>query len=233
MIYSQFESSVITDSQKEKFMAGLLAPHIPCDPLFLEDFEKSVRKRNRVTLSVRRGGNHLLEYSGSPDKRSPVMFSAKSTPQDQNLNKELTIFNCTPGILLYENFRELYDPVIQGSRMQVELGTLRKSNMELKDGVLPCGKISFIQEPGYKLRSVANPLRIHQMALKPFGDAIYDHVRSLPWDCTHDQTKAHPYIQAQLSAGETAHSVDLSNATDFFSVGFAACCSEGVIWKHQ
>jgi hypothetical protein len=78
------------------------------------------------------------------------------------------------------------------------------------------GKIGLIQEPGYKLRAVANPARVYQQALKPLGDDLYNKLRSLPWDCTHDQSFPLITIQGHLRAGRTAHAVDLSNATDKF-----------------
>jgi hypothetical protein len=87
---------------------------------------------------------------------------------------------------------------------------------------LPVGKIGFIQEPGGKLRSVANPYRIYQEALRPLGDHLYEIVRTLPWDCTHDQTKAFLPVMEALQKGQTVHSVDLSNATDFFPMSITA-----------
>jgi hypothetical protein len=48
------------------------------------------------------------------------------------------------------------------------------------------------------------------------GEEIYGVVRSLPWDCTFDQSKAIPAIQSHLLRGGQVHSIDLSNATDHF-----------------
>jgi hypothetical protein len=36
----------------------------------------------------------------------------------------------------------------------------------------PIGKIGFIQEPGYKLRAVANPNRVYQLSLEPMAEQL-------------------------------------------------------------
>ena len=73
-----------------------------------------------------------------------------------------------------------------------------------------------IQEPGFKLQAVANPGRIYQAALKPLGDALYNLLPSLSWDCTHNQSKPFDVIQDQLHKGLPTFSVDLSDATSHF-----------------
>ena len=78
------------------------------------------------------------------------------------------------------------------------------------------GKIGMIQEPGMKLRAVANPNRVFQHALQPLGSALYDILRTLPWDCTHQQEKAVPVVQASLKQHKRVFCVDLTGATDYF-----------------
>jgi len=78
------------------------------------------------------------------------------------------------------------------------------------------GEVHFLQEPGYKLRSIASPYRLFQVASQPLKDDLGRLVRSLDWDCTHDQGKAMPYIKEALQRGEQVYSVDLSSATDYF-----------------
>lgn len=78
------------------------------------------------------------------------------------------------------------------------------------------GKIAYLQEPGYKLRAVANPARVYQEALRPLGKALYKIVERLPWDCTHDQLMSVTQVQQHLKHGGTVHSVDLTGATDYF-----------------
>lgn len=78
------------------------------------------------------------------------------------------------------------------------------------------GKIGLIQEPGMKLRAVANPNRVFQVALKPLGSALYSILSTLPWDCTHQQEKAIPVVQASLKQQKQVFCVDLTGATDYF-----------------
>lgn len=78
------------------------------------------------------------------------------------------------------------------------------------------GKIGLIQEPGMKLRAVANPNRVFQVALQPLGSSLYDLLRTLPWDCTHQQDKALPVVQASLKQHKQVFCVDLTGATDYF-----------------
>jgi hypothetical protein len=78
------------------------------------------------------------------------------------------------------------------------------------------GRIGLIQEPGYKLRAVANPGRVFQKVLEPLGNTLYRMLKVLPWDCTFDQGKALPALQERLAQGGVVHSIDLSGATDYF-----------------
>lgn len=78
------------------------------------------------------------------------------------------------------------------------------------------GKIGLIQEPGFKLRAVANPSRLVQHALQPMKEFLNGCLKKLPWDCTHDQSKAFPFIQEALQRGQHVYSVDLTDASSFF-----------------
>lgn len=89
----------------------------------------------------------------------------------------------------------------------------RKRKSKLLDNY---GSISGIQEPGFKLRAVANPSRIIQAMLEPLKDLVMDHLKTLPTDHTHDQMAAIPKVQEMLRSGEVVHSVDLSDATNLF-----------------
>jgi hypothetical protein len=78
------------------------------------------------------------------------------------------------------------------------------------------GNISFLQEPGYKLRAVAVINALIQIALEPTKRAVFSALKVIPQDCTYDQRKADPIVQKWLSSGEVVHSVDLSDATSMF-----------------
>jgi hypothetical protein len=112
-------------------------------------------------------------------------------------------------------YRKLYEPVLKGLEPMRHLPHVYSSSPPPPDFVSG-GRIGLIQEPGGKLRSVANPHIVHQLALKPFGKALYKLARSLPWDCTHDQSLPNHTLQDHLSKRKMVHSVDLSSATDLF-----------------
>jgi len=78
------------------------------------------------------------------------------------------------------------------------------------------GEVHFLQEPGYKLRSIASPYRLFQVASQPLQDNLKDIIAQLPWDCTHNQGRAFLPVQRHLVSKKMVHSVDLSNATDLF-----------------
>jgi hypothetical protein len=67
-----------------------------------------------------------------------------------------------------------------------------------------------------KLRAVANPFRVYQLVLSRLGDQVYDLVKTLPWDCTHDQDEGTRWAQEQMLANKEMFAVDLSDATNLF-----------------
>jgi hypothetical protein len=216
MAYSFYILPSLTESQKEKFLSGINPEEYDVlDPDFLRSFGRAVSqhvKRRSVTCCHR----PLVVYQGSPDKKAPTHFGRRSVPQDKEIWRDLELFNTDGGLYLYQRYKDLYDPLLVG------LDTRRRYLQSLRDwdgsSTYPVygGEIHFIQEPGGKLRSVASPFRIHQEALRPLGDLLYDVVRQLPWDCTHAQHEAIPHIQSHLWQGGQVHSVDLSSATDHF-----------------
>jgi hypothetical protein len=82
------------------------------------------------------------------------------------------------------------------------------------------GKIAFLQEPGYKLRAIANPYRIWQILMDPLKRDLFSRLRSNSRDCTYDQKKGMKVVQSWLKDGITVHSVDLSDATNLFPLSY-------------
>jgi hypothetical protein len=223
MAYSFYILPELSESQELKFRSAINP--IKGDGLnkrFHKSFAQTVRRTIR-RRPISCSGQPLVIYQGSPDKKAPRMFKQKSVPQNQRILDELQYFNETDHVILFAEFRRLYSPLLSGLAKRQELDYLTSKSpygeytrCDIPSYQVRGGEIHFLQEPGGKLRSVASPFRIHQEALRPLGNAIYDVVRSLPWDCTFDQTKAIPYIQSRLIEGGQVHSIDLSNATDHF-----------------
>lgn len=78
------------------------------------------------------------------------------------------------------------------------------------------GRIAFIQEPGFKLRAIANPCRFVQLALEPLQKGLWDILAKLREDCTFDQESGVTTAQEWLREGKTVFAVDLSDATNVF-----------------
>lgn len=244
MAYSHYILPSLTETQKNKFLSAI-NPVKQDDGLTKQEhklFSDTVRRtiRRRIIDCV---GNPLVVYQGSPDKKAPRHFGQRSVPQDKRILDELQYFNCPGGLNLYHDFKELYSPLLSGVEVRQYLDDSLSvwegnphSPLSNQDYPVRGGEIHFLQEPGGKLRSVASPFRIHQEALRPLGQAIYGVVRSLPWDCTFDQSKAFPHIQSRLVQGGQISSVDLSNATDYFPLSLQETALRAIFhrryWNH-
>lgn len=87
---------------------------------------------------------------------------------------------------------------------------------ERRTGSFPVGTIGFIQEPGYKLRAVANPLPTLQLALSRLGRRLKEELQEIPEDCTFNQDQGIRDVQQKLREGMELSSIDLSDATNLF-----------------
>jgi len=102
---------------------------------------------------------------------------------------------------------------------QKVLLSMRKHNYSLlikrMKTELIVGSIGFIQERGMKLRAVANPLRMYQVALSKLKNWLMEVSRTiLSWDCTYDQSRGVRWAEAKLAAGIKLFAFDLANASD-------------------
>lgn len=209
-----FTSNSVTPSQLKKFLDGVnCTDSIDLSPEFYSGFLDHVRRTIGIK-HISRGGNTALEYRGSPSKKAPRPHSQCSVPQDKEIFAERQWFASPENYQFGWRYNGLYGPVFHGI-----LGPLLKQQPLTTDEFQYGGEVHFLQEPGLKLRAIASPYRIHQLALKPLGDAIYSIVRDLEWDCTFDQAKALPRTKSKLLSGSFVYSVDLSGATDYFPLG--------------
>jgi hypothetical protein len=226
MIYSTFKFESLTPTQAEKFLKAIKAPGSVVDPGFSHAFGNALRQNFDRKSIARDKEISLLTYRGSPSKFKPRLLSTSwtlaglrpiSRSQDKDVLSNAEYFLDPKHVPLYFEYEDLYGPVLKGLEgitVKIrELGTwYQRESLRFVEG----GEIHFIQEQGGKLRSVASPHLVHQLALKPLGDSIYDLVQSLPWDCTFEQSKPFDVLQTALSEGQTIHSIDLSSATDYF-----------------
>lgn len=94
--------------------------------------------------------------------------------------------------------------------------------LQARDPVV--GKIGILQERGGKARFVANPLRVHQVAVSRLQNWLRAVAMQLPWDCTFDQGKGVKWMQMQLSINRTLETTDLSSFTDRFPLEVVTSC---------
>jgi hypothetical protein len=222
-VYTAFLATRVTEKQARKFFTGVTAKAV--------DIPSDVAEA--VTLGFRLSGlrpikgklskaRPLLTYFASPSKRAPLPHG--SVLEIEGVVDSLRYLGLTSsGIRLYHDFLDLFDPVLKGLEPERDavqfpftLGGAKSSREPVDDGTLFVGQIGLIQEPGYKLRAVANPGRIFQRVLEPLGSKLFSLLNLLPWDCTYQQSKADSTLMQALSQNREVFSVDLSGATDYF-----------------
>jgi hypothetical protein len=152
--------------------------------------------------------------SVSDSRRGPTLVGSKPEP-DSLIDSSMYLLDTIEGWIHYNKFCSYYEPVLVDV-LPYDIMRKGMTSPTQYHGDFVIGRIGLIQEPGYKLRAVANPGRVFQRVLEPLGDFLYSTVKHLPWDCTFDQSKAIPFLQSALAQGRTVSSVDLSGATDYF-----------------
>jgi hypothetical protein len=222
-VYTSFLAPRVTEKQARKFLSGVTARAVAIHP----DIAEVVMSGFRLSgLRPRHGelpkARPLLNYLASPSKRAPVPKG--SVPEIEGVIDSVRYLGITTsGLRLYHDFIHRFEPVLQGLEPEVNvvqfpytLGGVRSSPEPQDVGDLYVGQIGLIQEPGYKLRSVANPGRVFQRVLEPLGSLLFSLLPTLPWDCTFNQCKADDVLKSALAQNKEVFSVDLSGATDNF-----------------
>lgn len=235
-VYTYFIAKDVTSAQMDKFLGGVLASPPRRLPLIAA---KANIKAGLFLASIRKVRympklKPILSMAASDSRRAPTLFGSKVEPSGV-LDSIGFLFSNEAGYAHYLKHKAFYDPVLQGLDWLegFKSGQLRYPYW-MSEGPTPdfqVGSIGLIQEPGYKLRAVANPGRVFQRVLEPIGDTLYRLLRELPWDCTFDQSKGFPVIQESLRRGNSVHSVDLSGATDYFPLSLQLQVCEKIFGK--
>jgi hypothetical protein len=213
MAYTHWSSVKVTDAQKDKFLTAVNADPVAIPDSFIRSFRRTVKSAIRGR-TIHGKPQSLLYWRGSPNKRAPTVKFG-SVPQSEKLLSEIYLTdNDQTWLHIRTLWNEIYSHVFKGIDIRGFSDTAHIDDRS--DTSMVAGEVHFLQEPGYKLRSIASPYRLFQVASQPLKNDLGQLVRSLDWDCTHDQGKAKPFIQKVLSSNETVYSVDLSSATDYF-----------------
>jgi hypothetical protein len=206
-IYTTMYAPSITVKQEQKFLSGVRAAPIEISQHLKDSLRKAVRY-NGLQVGFTPDPPPYATMPVSESRRAPLV-DGYSYPEDQYHWESLMFLTATShGRTLLDKYPLIWESLLQGIE-QVKCDDHAVFHYTV-------GRIGLIQEPGFKLRAVANPGRIFQRALKPFGDQIYDALKGLPWDCTHNQERPNHIIQRHLRDKRTAFAVDLTGATDYF-----------------
>lgn len=230
-IYTTFFASGITSSQAKKFTDGVNAQAITLPPDIQVRMNVGIQLSGIKAVKKLPSLKPLLTYIPSPSKRAPTPWG--SVPEVEGVVDSLGFLSNGAGLEHYLRFSEFYDPILKGLEPERDYMVRDftaygiRSNPRPQRGSFVVGRIGLIQEAGYKLRAVANPGRVFQRVLEPFGKVLYDVLRDLPWDCTFQQNKADSAISDRLRSDLKVHSVDLSGATDYFPLDL-----QEIVLKH-
>lgn len=209
-MYSTLTSPAITEKQKKKFFGSMCS----------EDKTGMQAKIKVPVLSFKEvhvsGSKPFLFGCTSPSKSAPSVLGT-SIRNDDSFGQLLFFTNSVRSVECYHRYPLVFEEVIPKPLTRMMMGSpkfhLDYPSIEAADAAI--GKIGFIQEPGFKLRAVANPNAVWQVALAPLKDLILGDLKShFPTDCTHDQMSGVRAIQSWLQQGKTCFSVDLSDATN-------------------
>jgi len=213
MAYTALQASEVTPTQRKKFLKGVLAP-VVVNPPYLEAAIVAATKKAIGSRKIETVPKSLFEWIGSPSKRAPTCRYG-SVGQDSKILSELFLLD---NDAILDHVKSLWEPIYKWVFREIDFNRFCDSvhDDDRVDGPLRCGEVHFLQEPGYKLRSIASPYRLFQIASEPLKKDLKRVVEQLPWDCTHNQAKATDYIQQHLQHGKKVHSVDLTSATDVF-----------------
>lgn len=209
-MYSTLTSPAITEKQKKKFFGSMCSEdktgmqakiHVPPLP------------KEKVVIH---GSKPFLFGCTSPSKSAPSVLGT-SIRSDDSFGQLLFFTNSIRSVECYHRYPLVFDEVVPKPLTRLMMGSfdfhLDYPAIEAADTAI--GKIGFIQEPGFKLRAVANPNAVWQVALDPLKDLILQDLKeNFPTDCTHDQMSGVRAIQGWLKEKRVCFSVDLSDATN-------------------
>lgn len=232
MVYSQYRPTVPTQKHVRAFFSAVGSQAVSAPETLSHDLTANAR----AFLGQFRLGKTqpLLTYIGAPSVKSPI-YGAPSVPQNESIELELEWCRSIEHRTFLSRHFPVYSPVLEGidftkkkdlfpntffQRLKFRSASLFKDSPGLRPHFLPeirGGKvIPLTKDGGWKVRWIASPFRIHQLALKPLGEGLYDLLKTLPFDCTFKQEKGHAAIQQALQQEREVYSVDLTSATDYF-----------------
>lgn len=224
-IYTSLLAVNATSGQLSKFYDSVKAENVD-ERLIDEVMRYLIPVVEKLSVDPHVRLRTLQDYNPTSGKRCPSA-KGRTVPEKEWLQTISCIWETKLGSNLYYDYsqlREVVNPLakVVKERLSTPPPWLKAPVGHFTTGF--AGKIGHIQEPGFKLRAVANPFRVYQLALSRLGDQLYKLVKSLSWDCTHDQYEGALWAQRKLKESHTLFAVDLSNATDRFPLSLQEKC---------
>jgi hypothetical protein len=214
MIYSSFISEKVTETQRRKFFGSMEST----DETGLSSKVSTTRRLgNKLILPLPKPWTNIA-LSSSTFQPGP---DGKSYPETDTFISFIGALASRPIRAMIMHHSTTFNNVVP---VRVMSSMVREGAAEMKYSVSPVnlcvGKISYIQEPGLKLRAVANPNRVLQAALDPLKKGLGHVLESLPNDHTFNQERGVAVVQQWLQEQRTCHSIDLSDATNLFPLSY-------------
>jgi hypothetical protein len=212
--YSIYIAPQCTQRQKEKFFGSMMST----DTTGLTSTLKIIPRRIAPIGPPENFLDPFMVQCSSTTRRAPGP-GLRTVPESDYLGVLQHSYESTPVANAVIKYIEIATRVLPRTEfMNKYFDHHKRKFMDTPEKVLRgnFGVISGIQEPGFKLRAVANPDRVIQAMLEPLKVLVMCHLQGLPTDHTHDQQAAIPKVQEMLRSGEVIHSVDLSDATNLF-----------------
>lgn len=222
-IYTCFIEKGVTPKQVSKFfdavdgtkkVNGSLVERKPVPYKYHNMIQKAAKRcqyieRKRFTNDV---GPLPMVGRPMPLDSKPIfssMYMKTQAHQDMFMNQVLDFERSIVGHKLMRQpwFKHLWNdgPCFSEIFSSKEVGVCRTGSV---------GEIRVSQEPGCKARFYLDGDYWVQRTLQPLKKALMNMLFKLPWDGTHFQTIADPYIIQRQSRGQNIYCFDLSNATD-------------------
>lgn len=219
MIYTMYIAKKATKNQLDKFTSGVVSTKVdPYDISEIREILMDVPLNNLLSVPFKSRFSKLsswyLRNVNVPRFTDEGLTKVKSVPNGLEV-----LLETASHPLATKFMRNLSE---QGQCPDHLYNVYAKSVAEplgldyddLKRNVV--GTIGFIQEPGLKLRTIANPFPIFQVLLSRLGNRVYELLKHIPEDCTFDQDKGIQDIQLAMKNGVELVALDLSSATDRF-----------------
>ena len=212
MIYSSYKLHVASPSQTKKFYNSMEKKE-PEDKIYIN----GLNRPNDIKISKHRTQSSITVR---PGKRSPfwtsirrpnvTMCDLKIVSRDRTIEETLESFG-HPDLYRWACSIDGIDEYLGNECYQALISARYEEDFPRHEHGM--GLISFIQEPGHKLRAVANPFSSFQIILDPMFRRLKKFSSTLIEDCTMDQHKGILRVQ-QLVSKEVCSSIDLSDATN-------------------